>query len=89
MSTAIYKSNNINNYKNNTCKKWQCVTDENEGYDKPIVICCSKCNHFSAYLYKMHLDDDDIGSYYCDCGKDVELYYLCFKCKQSKIIDYY
>lgn len=87
MTNNIYKSNNINNTKYNNCKKWECVI-EDEGYDKPNIIYCSNCKQYSAYLYKIHLEDDDIGPYYCYCGKDVDLYYLCFKCNKTKPIDY-
>lgn len=91
LHSTKYKKSNISSNPNKTqeftCKKWECVKDNEDGYNKATVICCDRCNNYSAYLYKLHLSDDEPGSYYCDCGKDINLYYLCFRCKNKRITD--
>lgn len=72
----------LNQIKKHICNKWECAI--NDGYDDYVpIINCKRCKHYSAYLYKMHLDNEDIGDYYCECGKNINLYYLCFKCKKK------
>lgn len=77
-----YNNENVYNYKNTTCKIWECAVDD--GYDDcASIINCKWCKNFSAYLYKLHVNEDECGDYYCNCGREVMLYYLCFKCKKK------